>query len=55
MHVRHVIKTGFSPFNPQAAALPIVPSHVQQPTARLLCQNLPQEVTDNVLSVLFQE
>lgn len=32
-----------------------VPSQVQQPTARLLCQNLPQEVTDDVLSVLFQQ
>ncbi|KAF9534875.1 hypothetical protein CPB83DRAFT_843082 [Crepidotus variabilis] len=32
-----------------------VPSQVHQPTARLLCQNLPQEVTDDVLSVLFQQ
>ncbi|KAG6919390.1 hypothetical protein DXG01_006273 [Tephrocybe rancida] len=27
----------------------------QQPSARLLCTNLPQEVTDDVLSVLFQQ
>ena len=32
-----------------------VPPVVQQPSARLLCTNLPQEVTDNVLSVLFQQ
>jgi len=32
-----------------------VPSQAQQPTARLLCQNLPQEVTDDVLAVLFQQ
>ncbi len=38
------------------AAVPItVPSQAQQPTARLLCQNLPQEVTDDVLAVLFQQ
>ncbi|ESK97622.1 spliceosomal protein [Moniliophthora roreri MCA 2997] len=28
---------------------------VQQPSARLLCTSLPQEVTDDVLSVLFQQ
>jgi len=32
-----------------------VPSPLQQPSARLLCTNLPQEVTDDVLSVLFQQ
>ncbi|KIM46237.1 hypothetical protein M413DRAFT_441312 [Hebeloma cylindrosporum] len=32
-----------------------VPTQVQQPSARLLCTNLPQEVTDQVLSVLFQQ
>ncbi|KAF8897487.1 RNA-binding domain-containing protein [Infundibulicybe gibba] len=32
-----------------------VPVAVQQPSARLLCTNLPQEVTDDVLSVLFQQ
>jgi hypothetical protein len=40
---------------PQAAAPATVPSQVQQPTTRLLCQNLPQEVTDDVLAVLFQQ
>lgn len=33
----------------------VAPSAVQQPSARLLCTNLPQEVTDDVLSVLFQQ
>lgn len=28
---------------------------VKHPTAALLCTNLPQEVNDNVLSVLFQQ
>ncbi|KAI0638004.1 RNA-binding domain-containing protein [Trametes polyzona] len=32
-----------------------VPAAVQQPSARLMCLNLPQEVTDDVLSVLFQQ
>ncbi|KAL0949772.1 hypothetical protein HGRIS_009811 [Hohenbuehelia grisea] len=32
-----------------------VPTSIQQPSARLLCTNLPQEVTDDVLSVLFQQ
>ena len=32
-----------------------VPAAVQQKSARLLCTNLPQEVTDDVLSVLFQQ
>ena len=32
-----------------------VPSTSEQPTAQLLCTNLPQEVTDDVLSVIFQQ
>ncbi|KAF9263460.1 RNA-binding domain-containing protein [Marasmius fiardii PR-910] len=32
-----------------------VPPTIPHPTARLLCTNLPQEVTDDVLSVLFQQ
>lgn len=32
-----------------------VPPQVQHSSARLLCTNLPQEVTDEVLSVLFQQ
>ncbi|KAI0677069.1 RNA-binding domain-containing protein [Trametes maxima] len=32
-----------------------VPAAAQQPSARLMCLNLPQEVTDDVLSVLFQQ
>ncbi|THG98207.1 hypothetical protein EW026_g3944 [Hermanssonia centrifuga] len=32
-----------------------VPPVVQQPSSQLLCSNLPQEVTDDVLSVLFQQ
>ncbi|KXN83677.1 U2 small nuclear ribonucleoprotein B'' [Leucoagaricus sp. SymC.cos] len=32
-----------------------MPQQVSMPTARLLCTNLPQEVTDDVLSVLFQQ
>ncbi|KAI6047230.1 hypothetical protein EDC04DRAFT_601727 [Pisolithus marmoratus] len=31
------------------------PASTQQPSPRLLCTNLPQEVTDDVLSVLFQQ
>ncbi|GJE84989.1 RNA-binding domain-containing protein [Phanerochaete sordida] len=31
------------------------PAVVQQPSARLFCTNLPIEVTDDVLSVLFQQ
>ncbi|KAI0701165.1 hypothetical protein BC835DRAFT_1265322 [Cytidiella melzeri] len=31
------------------------PAGVQPKSARLLCTNLPQEVTDDVLSVLFQQ
>ncbi|KAF8915941.1 hypothetical protein CPB85DRAFT_1292502 [Mucidula mucida] len=32
----------------------IFPPQVHHPTARLLCTNLPQEVSNDVLSVLFQ-
>ncbi|PBK72691.1 RNA-binding domain-containing protein [Armillaria solidipes] len=32
-----------------------LPPQVDQPSARLLCTNLPQEVTDDVLAVLFQQ
>ncbi|TEB30213.1 RNA-binding domain-containing protein [Coprinellus micaceus] len=32
-----------------------IPQPVQQPSPRLLCTNLPQEVTNDVLSVLFQQ
>ncbi|KAF9462592.1 hypothetical protein BDZ94DRAFT_1260780 [Collybia nuda] len=32
-----------------------LPPSAQQPSIRLLCTNLPQEVTDDVLSVLFQQ
>ncbi|TFK28789.1 RNA-binding domain-containing protein [Coprinopsis marcescibilis] len=32
-----------------------IPQQVHQATARLLCTNLPQEVTTDVLSVLFQQ
>lgn len=38
--------------NPSTTA---IPSPLQYPSARLLCTNLPQEVTDEVLSVLFQQ
>ena len=32
-----------------------IPPPTQHPSTRLLCTNLPQEVTDDVLSVLFQQ
>lgn len=32
-----------------------MPQTVQYQSARLLCTNLPQEVSDDVLSVLFQQ
>ncbi|ETW83828.1 hypothetical protein HETIRDRAFT_472136 [Heterobasidion irregulare TC 32-1] len=38
-----------------AAANTIVPQVAERPSARLLCTNLPNEVTDSVLSVLFQQ
>jgi len=41
--------------NDSSAAPSSVPTQVQQPSLRLLCTNLPQEVTDDVLSVLFQQ
>lgn len=40
--------------NLNTSTVPVRPS-VQQPSARLLCSNLPEEVTDDVLSVLFQQ
>ena len=33
----------------------VTPTAIQHPAASLLCTNLPQEVTDDVLSVLFQQ
>ncbi|KIJ69997.1 hypothetical protein HYDPIDRAFT_171919 [Hydnomerulius pinastri MD-312] len=39
----------------QNKPLAAMPPPIQQPSARLLCTNLPQEVTDDVLSVLFQQ
>ncbi|KAF8913850.1 hypothetical protein CPB84DRAFT_1956662 [Gymnopilus junonius] len=41
--------------NDPSAVPTSVPTQVQQPSSRLLCTNLPQEVTDDVLSVLFQQ
>jgi len=41
--------------NVQQKPLATMPAPTQQPSARLLCTNLPQEVTDDVLSVLFQQ
>ncbi|KAG9317525.1 hypothetical protein JVU11DRAFT_1731 [Chiua virens] len=38
-----------------AKPLATMPAPIQQPSPRLLCTNLPQEVTDDVLSVLFQQ
>jgi len=40
---------------PAPASKGTVPPTTQQVSARLLCTNLPQEVTDDVLSVLFQQ
>ncbi|KAG1753979.1 uncharacterized protein EDB91DRAFT_1100980 [Suillus paluster] len=40
---------------PQLKPLATIPPPTQHPSARLLCTNLPQEVTDDVLSVLFQD
>ena len=47
----------FTPFVlfEKAAAPSSVPTQVQQPSLRLLCTNLPQVVTNDVLSVLFQQ
>ncbi|KAF5393782.1 hypothetical protein D9757_000070 [Collybiopsis confluens] len=33
----------------------IIPPQVHHPTSRLFCTNLPLEVTDSILSVLFQQ
>lgn len=41
--------------NDSSAAPSSVPTQVQQPSLRLLCTNLPQVVTNDVLSVLFQQ
>ena len=32
-----------------------MPAQAQRPSARLMCTNLPQEVTDDMLAVLFQQ
>jgi len=40
---------------PQLKPLATIPPPTQHPSARLFCANLPQEVTDSVLSVLFQQ
>ncbi|KAG1820242.1 uncharacterized protein BJ212DRAFT_1458191 [Suillus subaureus] len=40
---------------PQLKPLATIPPPTQHPSARLFCTNLPQEVTDDVLSVLFQQ
>lgn len=58
LHVRLVALseyTGFTIRLPKAETSSTVPQQVSMPTARLLCTNLPQEVTDDVLSVLFQQ
>ncbi|EJD01171.1 RNA-binding domain-containing protein [Fomitiporia mediterranea MF3/22] len=39
----------------QQQAAQAVPPVLEQPSARLLCTNLPMEVTDDVLGVLFQQ
>jgi hypothetical protein len=44
-----------NPYHVQVADATSVPPAVDQPTQRLLCTNLPQEVTNDVLSVLFQQ
>ncbi|RDX53617.1 RNA-binding domain-containing protein [Polyporus arcularius HHB13444] len=40
---------------PSGSANGQIPSAIQQQSARLMCLNLPQEVTDDVLAVLFQQ
>jgi len=37
------------------ASPPPVPAQVQRPSARLMCTNLPQEITEDMLAVLFQQ
>ncbi|KAI0723113.1 RNA-binding domain-containing protein [Earliella scabrosa] len=44
-----------APAKPASSANGQIPTAIQQPSARLMCGNLPQEVTDDVLSVLFQQ
>jgi len=46
---------GFTIHIPKAETPSTIPQQVSTPTARLLCMNLPEEVTDDVLSVLFQQ
>jgi hypothetical protein len=41
--------------NSSVATSTTIPQQVQYPSLRLLCTNLPEEVTDDVLSVLFQQ
>lgn len=57
-HVRRVASfeyIGFTIHTSKAVTPATVPQQVLMPTPRLLCTNLPQEVTDDVLSVLFQQ
>jgi len=57
-HVRLVVLSeyiGFTMHIPKAEPSSIIPQQVSTATARLLCTNLPEEVTDDVLSVLFQQ
>ncbi|TDL29520.1 RNA-binding domain-containing protein [Rickenella mellea] len=39
----------------QTTTVQAVPPTIHHPSARLLCTNLPQEVSDDVLAVLFQQ
>ncbi|KAI0774094.1 RNA-binding domain-containing protein [Fomes fomentarius] len=44
-----------APVKPANTANGQIPAAIQQQSARLMCLNLPQEVTDDVLAVLFQQ
>jgi len=58
LYVRLVALFGYFGFTihiPKAETPSTIPQQVSTPTARLLCMNLPEEVTDDVLSVLFQQ
>jgi hypothetical protein len=58
LHVRLVALfeyVGFTIHYPKAATPSTMPQQVSMPTTRLLCTNLPQEVTEDVLAVLFQQ
>ena len=46
---------GFTIHIPKAETPSTIPQQVSTPTTRLLCMNLPEEVTGDVLSVLFQQ